>query len=64
MDASRRSDQNRTGDKEGEHGPASWDHGSSYAHDHGRPTDLHQIEWSTFFAWNFLIKTDVFSSSK
>ena len=48
----------------GEHGPASWDRGSSYAHDHGRPTDLHQIERSALFAQNFLIKTYVFSSSK
>ena len=47
----------------GEHGHALWDHGSSYAHDRGRPTDLHQIKQSTFFARNFLIKTDVLSSS-
>ena len=47
-----------------ERGPASWDRGSSYAHDLGHPTDVHQIEGSTLFARNFLIKTEVFSSSK
>ena len=35
-------------EEKGEHGPASWDRGSSYAHDRGRPTDLHQIEWPNF----------------
>ena len=47
-----------------ERGPASWDRGSSYVYDRGRPTDLHQIERLALFAGNFLIKTDVFSSSK
>ena len=60
MGASRRSDKNRTSEKAGEGGPASWDRDSSYAHDRGRPTDLHQIEPLALFAGNFLINIDVF----
>ena len=43
--------------------PVSWDHGSSYAHDRGRPNYHHQIEWPALFARNILIKINVFSSS-
>ena len=35
-------------------GLVSWDCGLSYAHNHDRPTDLHQIRWLALFAVNFL----------
>ena len=37
-------------------GPASWDPGLFYAHNHGRRTDLHQIGRLALFSRNFLIK--------